>query len=531
MQATVRLSMTRGILAVALAFAVPMTAAAHFVFVVPDVGGAGAKVLLSETLQPDAGVDVGLIKDTRLSIRDESGRETPLALNREPHAFTVALAAGARGVVHGVTDLGVMKSGERAYVLEYYPKTILGSAFDARTRLGPSAPVELVPTGREGAVRLLLLAGGRPLAKAEVTVVKPDGTEEMVVTDAGGTTPPFAPPGRYGAWARHWETSDGTRNGTAYQQTRRYATIVFDTGVQAASHVATLPEGTSSFGAVASGGYLYVYGGHVVPTHTYSTEAVSGRFSRLRLTDGASWERLPDGPPLQGMNLAVHRGVIYRVGGMQPRNKPGDTHDMRSVADVARFDPSRGQWEALPPLPQARSSHDVVVVGDTLIVVGGWTLRGLDPTLWPDSMELLDLSAPVLTWKRVPQPFNRRALVAAAHEGRVYVFGGFDDQSKVVHATAIYDPAARTWSAGPDLPGGPMNGFGPAATVAEGALVVSVDDGTVFRLASGVRWDRIGRATPRIVHRLVTDGNRVLVVGGAAGGKNSDLVEAVSLDR
>lgn len=52
-----------------------------------------------------------------------------------------------------------------------------------------------------------------------------------------------------------------------------------------------LPEATSSFGAVESGGFPYVYGGHVRPTHNYYDEAVSGRFHRLNLATGA-WQEL-----------------------------------------------------------------------------------------------------------------------------------------------------------------------------------------------------------------------------------------------
>ena len=76
------------------------------------------------------------------------------------------------------------------------------------------------------------------------------------------------------------------------------------------------------------------------------------------------------------MNLASHGGKVYRVGGMQPRNAPGEPADNLSIADVARFDPKVGKWEALPPLPAGRSSHDVVVAGDKLVVVGGWQMKG-----------------------------------------------------------------------------------------------------------------------------------------------------------
>src|SRR5688572_2142301 len=101
--------------AAALVWAVPVTAMAHFVFVVPEADGASAKVLLSETLTPDGAVDVTLIKGTTLSIRDDAGRETPLPLNAAQHAYVVRLSGRGRGVVHGLADLGVMKAGERVY--------------------------------------------------------------------------------------------------------------------------------------------------------------------------------------------------------------------------------------------------------------------------------------------------------------------------------------------------------------------------------------------------------------------------------
>jgi hypothetical protein len=182
-------------------------------------------------------------------------------------------------------------------------------------------------------------------------------------------------------------------------------------------------------------------------------------------------------------------------------------------------------------LPVPRSSHDVVVAGNTLVVVGGWTLKGKDGTGWPDSMEVLDLSAPSLAWKRVPKPFKRRALIAAVHNGKVYVIGGFNERSQVVHGIAIYDLERGVWSDGPDMPGGPMNGFGPAAAVLDDTLYVSVDDRGLYRLAGTSQWEMAGRARPRIVHRLMSDGQRLLVAGGARGGQNSDLVEAILVDR
>ncbi len=293
----------------------------------------------------------------------------------------------------------------------------------------------------------------------------------------------------------------------------------------------TMPQAASSFGAALADGWIYVYGGHIVPTHSYSVDAVSGKFARRKVADGSAWESLPPGPAVQGMNIVAHGGRVYRVGGMEPRNRAGQPADNWSLDTVARFDPERGAWEALPPLPAPRSSHDVVVSGNRLVVVGGWNMRGVgQDSLWPDTMEVLDLSAPTLAWKSVPQPFRRRALVAAADTQRIYVVGGFDDANAIDKGLAIYDVATATWSEGPILPGGQRSGFGPAAVVVDGRLYVSIDDGGLYRLdRAGKAWEHVAKATPRIVHRLVSDGSRIYILGGASRGGNSDLIEAVAV--
>jgi hypothetical protein len=503
---------------------------AHFVFVVPQPGGATAQVFISETLQPSDEVDVGIIGAAKLSVRDAEGHETPLSLVKGEHAFVTALAGGGPRLIHGVADLGLTQQGqEKPYRLVYYPKTILGGAFDPNAIVAGETPLEIVPVGKTGALRLKVLAHGRPEPKSEVTILLPDGTRKKLTTDQAGLTDVLTQTGRYGAWARFWEA-----------ETRNYATLVFDVPASAvtsnsvstvaATHFATLPQATSSFGAVVSDGWLYVYGGHIAPTHSYSTEAVSGQFARLRLSGGATWEQLPGGPKLQGMNLAAYKGKIYRVGGMTPRNKPGEAEATYSVGDCARFDPVTMKWESLPPLPEPRSSHDVAVIGDKLIVVGGWTLQGPAGEKWLDTLEVLDLAADKLEWKSAKQPFQRRALIAASFAGRMYVLGGFDEHAKTIHEVSIYDPRTGEWSKGPDLPGTEMDGFAPAACAHDGKLYVSVADGALYRLnESRLDWEKSGNATPRIAHRIASDGQAILVIGGAAQGRNSDLIEAVSV--
>lgn len=68
---------------------------------------------------------------------------------------------------------------------------------------------------------------------------------------------------------------------------------------------------------------------------------------------------------------------MYRLGGMQPRSKPGEKADNVSVAGCAAYDPKTNKWSPLPDLPAGRSSFDAAVVGDTIVAIGGWEMKAL----------------------------------------------------------------------------------------------------------------------------------------------------------
>jgi N-acetylneuraminic acid mutarotase len=293
-----------------------------------------------------------------------------------------------------------------------------------------------------------------------------------------------------------------------------------------------LPESSSSLGAVACDGWLYVFGGHTGKTHEYSTESVSGKFRRIRLDGGTKWEELPGGPGLQGMNLAAAHGKIYRVGGMQPRNAPGEPSDNVSVAAAMKFDPATKQWSALPDLPEPRSSHDVVALDDQLYVVGGWNMRGRDqPTMWPKSAYVLDLQQPGAKWQSIAQPFQRRALTAAAANHKLYVIGGFTEESDTAESVNIFDPKTGQWTDGPPIPGDGV-GFAPAACESGGRVFVSTSKGRVYSLnAAGDQWVEVGEMkVPRMVHRMVPlRADALIAVGGASHKGDARIVEVIPL--
>lgn len=292
-----------------------------------------------------------------------------------------------------------------------------------------------------------------------------------------------------------------------------------------------MPEAFSSFGAAVCDGYVYVYGGHVAKTHTYSTAAVTGKFRRLKLAAPSAWEELPAGTPLQGLALVSHGGKLYRIGGMQPRNTPDESADNHSTTECMVYDPKTAKWDAGPALPAGRSSHDACVVGDTIVVVGGWHMQGKGAkTVWHDQALILDLSKTPLRWEAVAQPFQRRALNVAAADGKVYVLGGMNSENETEKTVDVFDLKTRRWSAAPALPGMIRNGFTPAGCVCDGKIYASPADGKLYRLSDKKdAWDEVGvLEKKRLVHRIVpAAADLLLALGGAVRDSNLASVEAI----
>jgi N-acetylneuraminic acid mutarotase len=210
---------------------------------------------------------------------------------------------------------------------------------------------------------------------------------------------------------------------------------------------------------------------------------------------------------------------LYRVGGFSAENNEDETENLQSQDDFARFDPQAGTWESLQPLPEGRSSHDAMVVGDVLYVVGGWKLAGDAESQWHETAWSVDLSADSLEWRPLPvPPFQRRAVALAEWRGKLYVLGGMQRQGGPTTRTAIYDPQTRQWSDGPALLGTSMDGFGSAAFACQGRLFATTMSGAVQELSQdGAEWRFAGQLEhPRFFHRVLPWQDRELVIVGGA---------------
>jgi N-acetylneuraminic acid mutarotase len=146
---------------------------------------------------------------------------------------------------------------------------------------------------------------------------------------------------------------------------------------------------------------------------------------------------------------------------------------------------------------------------------------------------MLDLKQPEQGWKEFPQPFQRRAIAAAALDGRIFVIGGMDPTDETSLEVDIYEPRTGEWSLGPQLPEGPMAGFGAAACVMNNRLYVTAYAGQLLEFdAVNSAWISVAELeTRRFFHRMLpAEPGTLWLIGGAsrkAGHLNS--VERVVL--
>ena len=164
-------------------------ASGHFPFVVPDDKGESAKVVFSDSLEPDPNVKIEKIASTKLTLRGADGKEAPLEWKQGDGFYAVNVPGRGDRVIYGFTDYGVLQKGDdKPFKLAYYPKAVIGSA--AAKPVGEKLALEVVAEPAPGKVRFQVLAAGKPVPESEVSVMAPGG-KKAVKTDKEGYTPAF----------------------------------------------------------------------------------------------------------------------------------------------------------------------------------------------------------------------------------------------------------------------------------------------------------------------------------------------------
>lgn len=295
-----------------------------------------------------------------------------------------------------------------------------------------------------------------------------------------------------------------------------------------------LPAPVASFGAAATPeGHVFIYGGHAGVRHKYNRDEVNGDLY-LWQAGMSAWQKLGSNEPAQGASLIALPDQVLRIGGMAAKNEKGEKQDLWSSETACAYDLKTKEWKNLPTLPARRSSHDSVVVGQTLFVIGGWELGGGKASAsephWHDTYLTINLSQIDAAWQTHPQPFQRRAVAVHALGTTVYCIGGMDEGDSTSREVEVLDTTTGKWSQGPELPADKLGGFGYSAIAHEGRLFASGLPGDVLELR-GKEWTSVAKMThPRFFHRLLPGGaGKLIVLGGESRDGKKAPPEIISI--
>lgn len=311
---------------------------------------------------------------------------------------------------------------------------------------------------------------------------------------------------------------------------------------------ADFPTPRNHLASATVGGSLFAFGGQFTEDEANGLQA---RVDRYDLATGR-WQRVADLPRARSHTVAVVQdGRVLLIGGTDPGGAPS--------ADATWYDPATDAWARMTSLPGARKSPVAGLVGGTVLVSGGSnatsTFAGRTADRWETgpvmpvalgevaggvigrthylvgegSSATLALDLPTGTWRRDlavrPLPGNHHA--AEVLGGKLYLLGGLGAGAGRMQ---VYDPAANSWSLGPDLP---FAAGSSASAVVNGRILVAggiVDGRTTTRAAS---FDPVTRAWTELPpmpqgrnHAAAgTDGRRLLVFGGRGlGSGDSNMV-------
>ena len=284
------------------------------------------------------------------------------------------------------------------------------------------------------------------------------------------------------------------------------------------TELADFPKGMTSFGATVIGDKVFVIGGKSGKAHAYAKSYQNRDVFALAI-DGSNnqWQSLGENLGLQGLAIVSYDNKIYRIGGLEARNKEDEDDDLHSVADFKEFDPATKTWTDLPSLPAGRSSIDACVVGSDVYVVGGWTM-GDEDTVWATNMLKFDLSNPSGQWEKIDVPFKTRALAVEAFDKQLVVVGGLKAKGGTTDEVHFYDLKTKQWSVGPAVPAGKLKAFGCSTAVVDGHLLVSTYDGGIYQLTKDKgSWVKIHQLDDgRFFHQMLPIAkNRFALVGGS----------------
>lgn len=207
------------------------SARAHFLFLrlgEHAEAGRSVDVFFSEYATTGDPKFVEKIAGTKLWTQTEPGQFKPVEVRRLPDRLRALVPSNGPLSVIGRCDYGVL-TRKVPFLLRHYPKGIAGDpARLAALTPNKDIPLEIMAGERDGAVVFTVIQSGKPVAKAKLTTVDDDLTnEEFETNEEGKATWTPKSPGYYCVYTGVTLPQSGEHDGKAYSEIREFATISF----------------------------------------------------------------------------------------------------------------------------------------------------------------------------------------------------------------------------------------------------------------------------------------------------------------
>lgn len=200
------------------------------------------------------------------------------------------------------------------------------------------------------------------------------------------------------------------------------------------------------------------------------------------------WEQGPDLiMPHDYPAVAVLGESIYILGGHHPDATKGGPKTDPGFDFCERLDVNKGKWEAIAPLPTPRFALSATTLDGKILAMGGVAFR---PEGFNNFTTIEIYNPATEQWTQEDQltlPWAAAGLGSARLDDRIYVFGGYSDDS-IHNRTAYYSASDRKWHQAAALP----------APVA--AMGVTTCDGSIYSVGG---WANDGRTPISDVYRYM----------------------------
>lgn len=255
------------------------------------------------------------------------------------------------------------------------------------------------------------------------------------------------------------------------------------------------------------------------------SNALSGSF---RVANNPWVAKAPMPSARQYFAVATTGGLAYVIGGelMNTGTFPGP-----DSALVEIYDPANNTWAAGVAMPTARKAPVAAAVNGVIYVMGGYYLGAPAGT---SLVEAFDTGTQQWSTK-APMPTPRRYAAAAVVGGQICVFGG-ESAASDLSTTECYDPVANSWAAPPPpamptarrLLGADAIGGLAYAVGGYGALSIPQYLKTVERFdIAGPGWSTVApMQTERESAAVVAASGLLFAFGGGNVDRAIDLAEA-----